>query len=67
MSETFRQHDCPSCRCGFPRCPECGYLLPEHQESPGLSIAEWCPRSPVVRVVKADERKRGVYDPESWR
>jgi hypothetical protein len=67
VSSPAQVHSCPSCRCGLPRCPQCGYVLPDHQESPGLSINEWCSRSSVVRAVKADEKKRGVYNPKAWR
>jgi hypothetical protein len=59
-------HDCPKCRCDLPRCPECGWLLPGHDESLHLPVEQWCPRSPVVRAIKADEKQRGVFDPESW-
>lgn len=60
-------HDCPSCRCGLPRCPECGHILPGHDEPLGGPIRTWCSRSSIVRAVKADDKKRGVYDPEEWR
>jgi hypothetical protein len=60
-------HGCPSCRCGFPRCSECGWTLPGHDEPLHLPIEQWCSRSPVVRAIKADEKRRGVYQAEDWR
>lgn len=60
-------HSCPSCNCGLARCRECGWVLPDHDESLHLPIEQWCSRSPIVRAIKADEKKRGAYDPASWR
>jgi hypothetical protein len=53
-------HDCPSCRCGVPRCPDCGAILPDHDEPIHLPLTQWCPRSPIVQAVKADEKQRAV-------
>lgn len=63
-------HDCPDCTHVTDICPDCGAstegeFRTEHRSGYG-DLAEWCPRHPIVIAVKAEEKRRGVYDPDEW-